>query len=305
MLLGKLEHEQTTLTVNYGWTVAEEIPKSPRITHRVDTSVGRYSAIFVADEALQHGAVCIDRRSPALFLARSIFCATRSAGVAFAVVHGMCFSLGRPVVLREVCPVPRSTQLQLAALHERDTLSVSAEGFRPPLPESAFFTSFSRHSFSIDHHEPQTERPTKIRVKMPRCSTWQDWPNVFPRVAQTDCIYGQWCGSIVSQQSIFFNIFREWARNDKKRHKRKESWDKWRKLDPIFEHTENVVMWISYERKERIRSNQKTSWAKTLSWIDQWKDREMYTLTEIRSSNRSYIKLTRRSRKRTTWTSEM
>ena len=118
-------------TVNKGWTVAEEIPKSPRITHRVDTSVGRYSAIFVADEALQHDAVCIDRRSPALFQ-RPLSCS-----VDFSVRRG-----------RPVWPSPSSMG---CASHLADPLCC-VKSAQPPGPHNSSLqrsTSVTPYQFQL------------------------------------------------------------------------------------------------------------------------------------------------------------
>ena len=76
---------------------------------------------------------------------------------------------------------------------------------------------------------PQTEHTTKIIANMLplfHMTGLTEWLSTCSSVClhlRTVKRYDR----LVTQQDLFFNIFRAWARNDSNRHKRKESWDKW------------------------------------------------------------------------------
>ena len=111
----------------------------------------RYSAIFVAGEALRHDAVCIDRRSPALFQrplsclvdfsvrrGRPVWPSPSSLGCASHLAGPLC----RVKSAQPPGPHNSSMQRSTSVTPYRFQLRV----FAPPPPESAFFTLESKCS---------------------------------------------------------------------------------------------------------------------------------------------------------------
>ena len=111
-----------------------------RITHRVGSSVGWHSAIFVLEEALRHFTAQFASSLGALQPSFTVLLLGRfvcAASLALAVVRGMCSAPLSAIVLCGGCPAPRFTQLNLWFSMDVTPRQFELKGFRVSPPDSA------------------------------------------------------------------------------------------------------------------------------------------------------------------------